>query len=208
MRRLQRHLEREGYTVVNLNYPSTEHRIEYLADEVLAGVLQVCCRSVPVHFVTHSLGGIVVRYYLEDHRLANLGRVVMLSPSNQGSEVVDALKDNLFFKRLNGPAGAQLGTGPESIPARLGPVVFELGVIAGTKSINRRFSRMIPGPSDGKVAVARARVEGMKDFLVLPYNHTFVMRQPEVMRQVIYFLRYGVFDRSFVAVESSYTRLE
>ncbi len=195
MSKLQRRLEGEGYTVVNVNYPSTRHRIEYLADEVLADVVARCCRGATLHFVTHSMGGIVARYYLEGRRLPNLGRVVMLSPPSQGSEVVDALKDNGLFKLVNGPAGAQLGTDPDSIPSRLGPVAFELGVIAGNKSIDPLFSWMIPGPDDGKVAVARTRVEGMQDFLVVPYSHTFIMRQPDVTRQVVHFLRYGAFDR-------------
>ena len=140
------------------------------------------------------MGGIVARYYLKDRQVPNLGRVVMLGPPSQGSELVDEWKDNRLFKLVNGPAGAQLDT--ESVPSRLGPVAFELGVIAGNKSIDPLFSRIIPGPDDGKVAVARTRVEGMKDFMVLPYNHTFIMRQPEVTRQVVHFLRYGVFDRS------------
>ena len=75
-------------------------------------------------------------------------------------------------------------------------MTYELGVIAGNKSIDPLFSQWIPGPNDGKVAVERTRVEGMRDFLVLPHNHTFIMRQPDVMRQVVHFLRYGIFDRS------------
>ncbi len=196
MTKIQRHLEREGYLVVNVNYPSTRHPIEYLSDEMLADVVARCCPDATVHFVTHSMGGIITRYYLEGRRLPNLGRVVMLSPPSQGSEVVDALKNNGLFKRVNGPAGGQLGTDPESIPSKLGPVAFELGVIAGNKSIDPLFSLMIPGPDDGKVAVERTRVEGMQDFLVMPYSHTFIMRQPDVMQQVAHFLRYGVFDRS------------
>ena len=196
MTRVQRRLEREGYAVINVNYPSTRYPIEYLADEVLADVIEQCCRRARLHIVTHSMGGIVARYYLKDRQVPNLGRVVMLGPPSQGSELVDELRDNRLFKLVNGPAGAQLGTDPDSVPLRLGPVAFELGVIAGNKSIDPFFSRMIPGPDDGKVAVERTRVEGMKDFMVLPYNHTFIMRQPEVTRQVVHFLRYGVFDRS------------
>ena len=196
MSKLQRRLEREGYTVVNVDYPSTQHPVEYLADDVLAEVIARCCRSATFHIVTHSMGGIVARYYLESQPPPNLGRVVMLSPPNQGSEIVDQLKDSWAFKLVNGPAGAQLGTGPDSLPLRLGPVTYELGVIAGNKSIDPLFSQWIPGPNDGKVAVERTRVEGMRDFLVLPHNHTFIMRQPDVMRQVVHFLRYGIFDRS------------
>lgn len=196
MERLEKRLAQEGYTVVNLDYPSTEYPIEYLADVVLDSVLQACCRGVVLHVVTHSMGGIVVRYYLEGHRVPNLGRVVMLSPPNQGSELVDAFKDNVFFEMINGPAGAQLGTDPESLPGQLGPATFSLGVITGTASLNPLFSKIIPGPDDGKVSVERARVAGMADFLVVPHTHTFIMNQRAVMDQVVYFLRHGVFDRA------------
>jgi len=196
MRTLERHLGQAGYTVVNVDYPSTEQSIDDLVEEVLAGVLASCCTEATVHFVTHSMGGILVRYYLAHHAMPNLGRVVMLSPPNQGSELVDALKDNVVFHWVNGPAGAQLGTDPESLPARLGPVTFELGVLTGDSSLNPLFSRIIPGPDDGKVSVERARVEGMTDFLVGPYNHTFIMDEDAVLHQVVHFLQHGVFDRS------------
>ena len=195
MASLEKRLTQEGYTVINVDYPSTAHSIEHLADDVLEGILQTCCQNATLHFVTHSMGGIVVRYYLKSHQLPNLGRVVMLGPPNQGSELVDVLKENFVFELVNGPAGAQLGTGPESLPLQLGAVTFDLGVIAGNTSLNPVFSKMIPGPDDGKVSVERARVEGMRDFLVVPHNHTFIMNQREVMDQVVYFLRHGVFER-------------
>lgn len=195
MASLEKRLAQAGYTVVNVHYPSTEHPIEYLADDVLDGVLQACCRKATLHFVTHSMGGIVIRYYLAKHRLPNLGRVVMLSPPNQGSELVDVLKNTFLFEMINGPAGGQLGTGPESLPLQLGPVAFDLGVITGNTSLNPVFSEMIPGPDDGKVSVERARVEGMSDFLVVPHNHTFIMNQRAVMDQVVFFLRNGAFER-------------
>ncbi|MFQ5572111.1 MAG: esterase/lipase family protein [Rhodothermales bacterium] len=187
-------LSREGYTVVNVDYPSTEYAIDHLSEVVLADALRKCCSEAEViHFVTHSLGGIVVRYYLEKHPLPNLGRVVMLSPPNQGSELVDAFKDNLLYEVWNGPAGAELGTDPQSVPSKLGPVAFELGVITGSTSLNPLLSRIIPGPDDGKVSVARATVEGMKDFRVVPYSHTFIMDRRIVMDHVVHFLRMGTF---------------
>lgn len=195
MAKLKKMLSKHGYKVINVNYPSTKHPIEFLAEEFLGKVIEQCSKipRVKIHFVTHSLGGIIVRYYLKHHQLSNLGRAVMLSPPNQGSEAVDYMKDTFMFKKINGPAGQQLGTDKDSIPLKLGAVDFELGVITGSKTFDPLFSMIIPGPDDGKVSVQRAKVAGMTDFLVLPYSHTFIMQKEEVIEQVIHFLEQGSF---------------
>lgn len=197
MSRMENALARRGYRVENVSYPSTQHSIEYLAFDVLGPRLQACCVDSPgkIHFVTHSMGGIVLRYYLENRELGNLGRVVMLSPPNQGSELADWVAENPLLQRLVGPSVEQLGTGPESIPKQLGPVDFELGIITGDRTLNPLFSRMIPGADDGKVSVESAKVGGMTDFLVVPHSHTYIMLQEDVVDQVIYFLEHGKFRR-------------
>jgi triacylglycerol lipase len=194
MKPVERGLTEAGYEVINLNYPSRKRRIEDLADDVLDRALGPHRKAPPrkIHFVTHSLGGIIVRYYLKHHRLLSLGRVVMLSPPNQGSELVDWLRNHFLFKRL-GPAGQQLSASANDFLASLGPVNFELGVITGDKNFDPVAAWLIPGPSDGKVSVERAKVRGMSDFLVLPHSHTFIMRSPAVIEQVIHFLRHGDF---------------
>ena len=125
-------LMQSGYQVVNLGYPSRDAPIAELAATVIPAALERCEGAERVHFVTHSLGGILVRHYLTDHNVPNLGRTVMLGPPNGGSEIVDKLGDLAVFEWLNGPAGQQLGTGPDSVPNQLGPVNYEVGVIAGT----------------------------------------------------------------------------
>jgi len=117
----------------------------------------------------------------------------MLAPPNQGSEVVDKLGGWKLFYYLNGPAGLQLGTGNNSVPNRLGPVNFQLGVIAGSKAVNPFLSRLIPDVNDGKVSVSRAQVEGMKDFIVVPYSHSFIMRHEAVIEQALHFIQQGCF---------------
>jgi hypothetical protein len=141
------------------------------------------------------MGGIVLRFYLEKHELVNLGRVVMLSPPNQGSELADWMAENPVLDRFLGPSAEQLGTGPESLPQRLGPVDFEVGIIAGDRTLNPLFSRVIPGADDGKVAVERTKVEGMADFLVVPHTHTYIMMRESVIAQVIHFIEHGDFYR-------------
>lgn len=195
MRRLEKSLIAHGYHVSNITYPSRKYPVEQVAEENLGTVIERCreAQAARIHFVTHSIGGLLVRYYLKHHHLPELGRVVMLSPPNQGTELVDRLRNNRLFQVLNGPAGLQMGTDPQGVPARLGPVKFDLGVIAGSRSLNPINSRIIPGPDDGVIAVERTRVVGMSDFLVVPHNHTFIMMRRDVIRQVVHFLACGTF---------------
>lgn len=183
----------EGFDVVNVDYPSRDYPIEKLADIAVNDGIDKCPRDQTLHFVTHSLGGILVRYYLTHNEVSRLGRVVMLAPPNQGSEVVDKLRDKPGYAIINGPAGAQLGTDKDSIPLKLGAANFELGVIAGTSSVNPILSLYLPNPDDGKVSVERTKVAGMKDFITVRHSHPFIMRSSEVIEQVISFIQTGSF---------------
>ena len=199
MEKLARGLTDQGYAVVNLDYPSTRFDIETLSRSVLAPAVDRCRSAhpnAPVHFVTHSLGGILVRQYLQRHRLPPGSRVVMLSPPNRGSEVADLLNDFFLYRWLMGPAGQQLGTTPDSVPNRLEPVDVPVGVIAGDRSLEPWFSLKIPGPDDGKVSVARARLKEMVDFLVVHRTHAFIMNAPEVVAQSVHFLKTGRFKKT------------
>jgi len=193
--KVQEKLIAAGYNTVNQGYPSTKHKIEKLANDAITEALSKCSDSSIIHFVTHSMGGILVRQYLKLNTIENLGRVVMLGPPNKGSQVVDNLKDKPGFKFINGPAGMQLGTGKMSVPDQIGPADFELGIIAGTRSINLILSRMLPNPDDGKVSVENTKLEGMSDHITLPVTHPFMMKNNEVIDQVVCFLKKGSFAR-------------
>ncbi len=195
MQKLETVLTREGYAVQNVHYESTRTNISTLADQAIKPALAACVGQGKIHFVTHSLGGILVRQYLSQHLIPQLGRVVMLGPPNKGTEVVDKLADFPGFRFVNGEAGLELGTGESSVPNRLGRVNFDLGVIAGTRSVNLILSRMIPGVDDGKVSVENTKVEGMRDHLAMAVTHPFMMRNGKVIQQVVHYLESGQFER-------------
>jgi len=195
MSRLARSLESAGYRVCNLSYPSRKYSIEKLTTEFVAKSIRACTAgtALPVNFVTHSLGGIVVRQLAASAPDIDIGRVVMLSPPNHGSEVVDKLGGLFLFRLINGPAGQELGTDSLSVPRSLGEPRFDLGVITGNRSVNPFLSLLIPGKDDGKVSLESAKLVAMKDFLVISSSHPFIMKNSEAIAQTLYFLRNGAF---------------
>jgi len=196
MSKMQRELEADGFITANIDYPSRDYLVEELADIAVEDGLAACRATESVshiHFVTHSLGGILVRQYLSGNDIPELGRVVMIGPPNQGSAAVDELGDVPGFDWLNGPAGRQLGKGENSVPLALGPADFELGVIAGNRTIDPITSAVLENPDDGRVSVEDTKLEGMADFVVVDHSHAFMMRMQKTIEHTIQFLRTGSF---------------
>ena len=197
MQRMERALAAAGYATANIDYPSREHPVEVLAELAVPKGLKDCRNRESIdtiHFVTHSLGGILVRQYLSEHEVPDLGRVVMLGPPNQGSAAVDELQDLPGFDWLNGPAGRQLGKGADSVPLKLGPADFELGVIAGNRTIDPITSAVLDNPDDGRVSVEDTKLAGMADFVVVEHSHAFMMRMDRTIELTRAFLANGRFS--------------
>ncbi len=193
MQPLARSLSDAGYRTVALDYPTTKLPPEELVAYVEREVATCCEGAARLHFVTHSLGGLMVRAFLAKHRPAALGRVVMLAPPNHGSEWVDRFGDWSLFRWVLGPTAVELGTVPTSFAQRLPPPDYEVGVIAGTTSYRLGADSVLGGENDGTVSVASTRLDGMTDFATVAESHTFIMRSDEVAGLVATFLRDGRF---------------
>ncbi len=195
MKPMQAALSQHGYLVVNRTYSSRYFTIETLSDTTIPVVIQACREqgAKRIHIVTHSLGGILVRYYMESNEIPEIGRFIMLAPPNQGSEVIDTFGKVPGFYSIFGPAGLQLGTKEDGVPRQLGPVTIDTAVISGTSSINVFLSLSLPNPDDGKVSVASTRVDGMCALLQLPIAHPFIMKDARVITEVLTYISTGEF---------------
>jgi triacylglycerol lipase len=194
MRRLATKLEESGFEIVNVGYDSTEKTFDEILDEVRDALGAADVDDAPrLHFVTFSLGGIVLRGLLAADPPDNLGRIVMLAPPNHGSEIVDALGDTFLFRAVFGPTAVALGTSAASLPNTLPVPAAEFGVIAGTRSWNPIGSLLIPGDDDGTVSIESTKLAGMVDHTVVPRTHTFVINDRRVAAAVVRFLRSGRF---------------
>lgn len=193
MQKLATYLQKDGFDVINLSYPSTTHTIEDLTEIINKEISQRTPEDKRIHFIGYSMGGLMVRALIHKYNYKNLGKVVQLAPPNQGSEVADFVKNFWPYKKIFGPAGQQLITDQSAVKHIFGEVNYELGIIAGNATIDPISSAIIPGENDGKVAVKRTKLEGMKDHIVVSASHTFFPFNKEVQKQTLYFLKNGNF---------------
>ena len=188
-------LQARGYEVCNVGYETRVDSIEAASDGVFASLTDCFDTQQPTHFVTHSLGGLVLRSLLDRHAVDRTGRAVMLAPPNRGSEIADWVRSFPISGGLMGRLAGQLGTRPEDIPRDLPVPSIAFGVIAGDRWINPVGPWLLLSPHDGTVSVASTRLDGMLDHLVVPHTHTFIMNSAEVADQVDTFLRTGRFRK-------------
>jgi pimeloyl-ACP methyl ester carboxylesterase len=195
MKPLESALKDAGYRTVNISYPSRDQTIEEIAAEFLPRELAKhdLARAQKVHFVVHSMGGLITRAYLAKSRPANLGRVVMLGTPNHGSEAADRLAESDILRKIVGVNLAGLRTKENGAAGKLGRADYDLGIIAGDTSINPLFSSWVKGEADGPVSLDSAKLEGMRDFVIVPYSHTAMLWRSETAKQVLAFLRDGKF---------------
>jgi pimeloyl-ACP methyl ester carboxylesterase len=194
MHKLRRHLEleREGFRTFSFTYPSTKVDIAQSA-EYLHSVIESLDGIDRIHFVVHSMGGLVVRAWLANHSDPRIGRMVMIATPNQGADLADRFRRNMLFRAVFGPAGQQLTRDPEGFVAGLPVPEFEFGVIAGGRGTEAGYNPLIPGDDDGTVSVECTRLPGAADFALIDRLHTFLITDPEARAYTVRFLKEGRF---------------
>jgi pimeloyl-ACP methyl ester carboxylesterase len=198
LRKMQAAIEAEGFATLNPGYASRSKALEMLAEDIHPAIERFADGiDGSVHFVCHSMGGLLARVYLARHRPQRLGRVIMLGTPNGGSEIADRLKDFAPYRLFFGPAGQQLGTQrDDAVAAMLPPADYPVGIIAGDRSIYPLASALMPKPNDGRVSVEKTKLEGMADHVVVHGSHPWLVWNATAIGQTIAFLRDGRFGRS------------
>jgi pimeloyl-ACP methyl ester carboxylesterase len=194
---MERAIGQSGFATLNLGYRSRSKPLQHLASDIHPPIARFAATiDGPIHFVGHSMGGLLARVYLATYRPLRLGRVVMLGVPNQGSEVADLLRRYALFRAYYGPAGLQLLTRLDATLRALQPIDYPLGIIAGNRTIDPISSTFVlPKPNDGKVSVASTKLEGMADHIVVPASHPMLVLKAAPIAQTIAFLRDGRFER-------------
>ena len=197
-RRMEHALQQAGYTTRSLDYRSRARPLEALVADIHPAIAAFTDRvSGPVHFVGHSMGGLLIRAYLAKHPPRRLGRVLLLGTPNGGSEIADRMQRLAIYRAFFGPAGQQLTTRPDAATrALLSTPNYPLGIIAGNRSVYPIASLFLPQPNDGRVSVASTKLDGMADHIVIPTAHPFLMRDARAIAQTLAFLRDGKFSAS------------
>lgn len=190
---LERVLEKEGYAVRNLGYPSTRGSVNDAAARVRQEVRDLS-PDITVHFVAHSMGNIVIRRMLNEE-IPNLGRMVMIAPPNRGSLLAQQLKDLGVFRWIFGPAGQQLSSDNAPFFDSLPSPPCEFGIIAGGKGDGKGYNPFLPGDDDGTITVESTMLEGASDFILLKATHTLILFLKETAEQTVHFLKYGKFKK-------------
>jgi len=204
LRRMEEALRHSGFATLNIDYASRKKPIEALVADIHPPIAAfAAARGGQVHFVAHSMGGLLARVYLAQHRPARLGRVVMLGTPNGGSEVADLLKRFVLYRAFYGPAGQQLATAQDLTLTSLPPLDYPVGIIAGLRTLDPIASTFIlPRPNDGRVSVQSSKLERMTDHITVKASHTGLVRHPMAITQTIAFLHAGQFKSSCACAQS------
>lgn len=195
MRSIESDLEDAGYETVSISYPSMDYDIPSLAQNWLTEGVNTCeeRNAQHIHMVSHSMGGILIRQYLQTNQLPTGSKVVMLSPPNQGSELSQRFGKTWWYQLIVGPAGSSLTKENDGIIEQLKPVSEPVGIIAAHRQWSLWPESWLPKPNDGTVSVESMKLDEMDDFLLIENGHAMMRYDNEIQAQIRHFLETGKF---------------
>ena len=183
-------LEQAGYSAVEFDYPSTQVSIPEAA-QYLNQLIQSLDGIDEINFVTHSMGGLVVRAYTMEYDDPRIKRMVMLGTPNQGAELADLTHQYWILRTAAGPGALQLGTRSDGLIQKLPVPKFEFAVIAGSRGTPAGWNPLIPGDDDGTVTVESTKLPGAADFMTVRALHSRLLWSEEAHKHTINFLKNG-----------------
>jgi hypothetical protein len=197
MRSIASDLQDHGYKTVSVDYPSTQEKIPDLVHGYLLKSYEDCAQTgaQKIHLVSHSMGGVLIRQFLQSHTLPEGSKVVMLSPPNQGSELSEKFGDTWWYQWAVGPAGVSLSTKQSGIISKLEEIDEPVGIIAAYRNWSLWPSTWLPKPNDGTVSVESMKLPEMDDFILVNSGHAMMRFSDEVQNQIRQFLAVGKFAR-------------
>lgn len=195
LKRITTNLEENGYKTIAIDYPSRSLHVFQLAEQfVLPQIQSLTSNCGKVHFVGYSMGGIITRYIIANHRPKNLGRVVFIATPNSGTEVINAFTKYTWFQTIFGPAVQDISTDSDFLNSLPKKVDYEAGVISGNFSVNPFTSLFIlPGEDDGTVSVESTKIKGMKDQITVYSSHSAMLYNDQVIEETFQFISKGKF---------------
>lgn len=194
MKRLENMFADHGYQTLNWDYDSRNYAVEENAAKLDSIIKARNYEQYKLNFVTHSMGGIIVRYYLDKYTPSKLGRFVMIAPPNQGSLIANELQKFPPFRWLYKKNVDYLTTGSEAFAPNAGIPPMEFGIIAGGTGGKYGFNWYLPGDDDGTLSVEQTKLQGASDFILLPYIHATIMIQDRTLQQTLNFIQEGHFE--------------
>ena len=189
---IQKHLSKLGYDVINIDYPSRKQTIDQLSDYLASKISQLA--AYKINFITHSMGGILARRYLQKYPHDNLSRILFLAPPNKGSELTEHFENNFFYKWYLGPAWLELKSAQYSYVNMMASPTYDYGIIAGNQPIEQYYSKKLPLPNDGIISVQSTRLDNVKHHITLPCNHINILWRKQVLDQISFFIEHGSFN--------------
>ena len=196
---------KDNYRIINIQYPTTketdeeisdlyiEPNIENIKEQIFSEnfhkkINKNFNQNVKINFVAHSMGTGILRYYLKENPLENLGKVVFISPPSHGSHLADVpFVDKL--PSMLGKVVPQFSTKKDSFVNQLGEPDYDYMILIGNKTNNPLYSMIIRGKDDGMVPLKTAKMKSDNFKIIENTTHTSILKDKRTMKEISEFFK-------------------